>query len=79
MEELKKIAELTLERMEKEKRASVHSNDFAKQQKEFKKKTAKLRGLIKGFKASAKDVQLDIDNEVMAVMKKFQHSRKIKK
>jgi len=77
MDELKKIAELTLERMEKEQTASKHNKTYAEKQKEFKQKTAKLRSLIKGFKASAKDKQAEIDEEVMKVMKTFQHDRSI--
>ena len=77
MDELKKIAELTLERMEKEQTATKHNKTFAEKQKEFKQKTAKLRNLIKNFKAAAKDKQSEIDEEVMKVMKTFQHDRSI--
>lgn len=77
VDELKKIAELTLERMEKEQTASKHNQSFAEKQKEFRQKTAKLRSLIKGFKAAAKDKQAEIDEEVMKVMKSFQHNRSI--
>jgi len=54
-----------------------HLCTFAEKQKEFKQKTAKLRSLIKNFKAAAKDKQSEIDEEVMKVMKTFQHDRSI--
>jgi hypothetical protein len=77
MDELKRIGELTLERMDRESRAISHKKSYSEQQKEFKKKTAKLRKLIKGFGSAVKDKQSEIDEEVMKVMKSFNHSKTI--
>lgn len=79
MDELKKIGKLTLERMEKEEKLNNYNSDLNYKAKEFRKRTETLRKLIKNFKSSVKDKQVEIDEEVIKLMKTFSHSRVINK
>jgi len=68
-----------MDRIEAEDKASNISKTYKTKHAEFMKRTKDLRSLVRDYKIKVKEKQLVIDEEVMKLMKSFNHDRRINK